>query len=220
MLRDRAEDRVTNVLPGAGTEITRQPLGKALDGWVHYLRTGESGSPSESAEVLLSTTKQVLVQISVKSPSNSEGYALADSGFGYSQVLPILVRGLLADAGSTFIVEQPELHLNPSLQVRLAEFFVSMVRGGKQVLIETHSEHLVNAIRVLAAEDETGALSQKSRIYFIDTSLPRPVLRNLSVEKDGTIPDWPRYFFGEAVELTGRLLRAQKRFRTSTSEPK
>jgi len=221
VLRDRARDRVVNVLPGPGKKIVRQTLEEALNVWVHYLRTGESLPTSEpSAEVLLSTTKQVLVQISIKSPSGSEGYALADSGVGYSQVLPILVRGLLADEGSTFIVEQPELHLNPSLQVRLAEFFVSMVRGGKQVLVETHSEHIVNAIRVLTAEDESGELSERSRIYFIDTSAARPVVRELSVKKDGTIPDWPRHFFGEAVELTGRLLRAQKRFRSSASVPK
>jgi predicted ATPase len=220
VLRDRAQDRVTNVPPGE-RKIVPQALEEALDGWVHYLRTGEPPPKSESSsEVLLSTTKQVLVQISVKSPSGSKGYALADSGVGYSQVLPILVRGLLAEEGSTFIVEQPELHLNPSLQVRLAEFFVSMVRGGKQVLIETHSEHLVNAIRVLTAEDEAGDMSEKSLIYFIDTSTARPVLRELSVKKDGTIPDWPRYFFGEAVELTGRLLRAQKRFRASASGTK
>jgi hypothetical protein len=217
VLRDKAEDRVLNVLPGHASKIERQPLRQALDGWVHYLRTGESVSDLPT-EVLLSTTNQVLVQISVKSPSGSEGFALADSGFGYSQVLPILVRGLLADEGSTFIIEQPELHLNPSLQVRLAEFFISMVRAGKQVLIETHSEHIVNAIRVLTAEDDTGNLAEKSRIYFIDTSSERATLHELSVQTDGTIPDWPRHFFGEAVELTGRLLRAQKRFRASAGK--
>jgi hypothetical protein len=221
VLRDRAEDRVTNVPPGPDRSVCRQELGKALNSWVHYLRTGEPLPQTESsAEVLLNTTKQVLVQINIKGTSGSQGYALADSGFGYSQVLPILVRGLLAEEGSTFIVEQPELHLNPSLQVRLAEFFVSMVRGGKQVLIETHSEHIVNAIRVLTAEDESGDLSEQSCIYFIDTSSPRPTLRELSVRMDGTIPDWPRHFFGEAVELTGRLLRAQRRFRSSANESK
>jgi predicted ATPase len=215
VLRDKGDERVVNIPPGGRGQIQRQTLRQALDGWVRYLRTGESVSIADSGgEVLLKTTNQVLVQISIKSPSGSEGHALADSGFGYSQVLPILLRGLLTDEGSTFIVEQPELHLNPSLQVRLAEFFVSMVRVGKQVLVETHSEHLVNTMRVLAAEDESGELSEKSRIYFIDTSRPRPTLHELSVQKDGTVPDWPHYFFGEAVELTGRLLRAQQRYRT------
>jgi predicted ATPase len=219
VLRDRADQRVVNVPPGSRGKPVRQTLAEALDGWVAFLRAGEvHGTRATTDEVVLSTTEQVVVQISVKSVSGTESHALADSGFGYSQVLPILVRGLLADHASTFIVEQPELHLNPSLQVRLAEFFISMVRAGKQVLIETHSEHIVNAIRVLTAEDESGYLSERSRIYFIDTSGTAPALHELSVQKDGTVPDWPRHFFGEAVELTGRLLRAQKRFRSAPGE--
>jgi len=215
VLRDRSDQRVLNVPPGSRGKPVRQTLAEALGGWVAFLRTGEAHSRKQTTdEVVLNTTKQVLVQINVKSISGTESHALADSGFGYSQVLPILVRGLLADQDSTFIVEQPELHLNPALQVRLAEFFISMVRAGKQVLIETHSEHIVNAIRVLTAEDESGFMSERSRIYFIDTSGTTPALHELSVQKDGTVPDWPRYFFGEAVELTGRLLRAQKRFRS------
>lgn len=213
-LRD-SDQRVLNVPPGSHGKRVRQTLAEALDGWVAFLRTGGANPRKQTSdEVALNITEQVLVQINVKSVSGTESHALADSGFGYSQVLPILVRGLLADPGSTFIVEQPELHLNPSLQVRLAEFFVSMVRAGKQVLIETHSEHIVNAIRVLTAEDESGFMSERSRIYFIDTSGSKPTLHELSVQKDGTVPEWPRYFFGEAVELTGRLLRAQKRFRS------
>jgi predicted ATPase len=215
VLRDSSDQRVLNVPPGSHGKPVRQTLAEALDGWVAFLRTGDTSPQKQTSdEVVLNTTEQVLVQINVKSVSGAESHALADSGFGYSQVLPILVRGLLADQGSTFIVEQPELHLNPSLQVRLAEFFISMVRAGKQVLIETHSEHIVNAIRVLTAEDATGFMSERSRIYFIDTSGSKPALHELSVQKDGTVPEWPRYFFGEAVELTGRLLRAQKRFRS------
>jgi predicted ATPase len=123
------------------------------------------------------------------------------------------VKGLLAKPGQTLVVEQPELHLNPALQVRLADFLVAMVCAGKQVLIETHSEHIVDAIRVLYVEDETGQLENKCRIFFIDTELDKPSVLQLDIKKDGTVPDWPQHFFGEAASLTGRLLRAQKKFR-------
>lgn len=210
ILRDRPNVMVTNIAPGGPRESQSQTLSDALNGWLFYLRTGlipEKGSGEP--EVSLDTTKQVLVQINIRGPVGTGAYAIADSGFGYSQVLPILVRGLLAPVSSTFIVEQPELHLNPSLQVRLAEFFVAMVRAGKQVILETHSEHVVNAIRVLAAED-LSKLNEKCRIYFLDHGPERPILHELSIRSDGTVPDWPRQFFGEAISLTGRLLRAQK----------
>lgn len=123
------------------------------------------------------------------------------------------MKGLLAKPGQTLMVEQPELHLNPALQVRLAEFLVAMVRAGKQVLIETHSEHIIDAIRVLNVEDETGQLENMSRIFFIDIESDKPRVLPLDIQKDGSVPDWPPHFFGEAASLTGRLLRAQKRFR-------
>jgi predicted ATPase len=153
------------------------------------------------------------VEIKIKSVTETHVYPLIDSGFGYSQVLPILVKGLLAKPGQTLIVEQPELHLNPALQVRLADFLIAMVGVGKQVLIETHSEHIIDAIRVLSVEDETGLLENKCRIFFIDTELDKPRILPLDIQKDGTVPDWPQHFFGEAASLTGRLLRAQKKFR-------
>ncbi|WP_371418295.1 AAA family ATPase [Anabaena sp. UHCC 0253] len=150
----------------------------------------------------------------MKSPNSGNLYSLADSGFGYSQVLPIVVKGLQAKPGSVLIVEQPELHLNPALQVRLASFFVAMMRADKQILIETHSEHIVNAIRVITAEDESGKLAGKCGIFFIDAESEIPVIHELSIKSDGTIPDLPKHFFGEAISLSGRLLRAQRRFRT------
>jgi predicted ATPase len=219
ILRDRGDRKVVNVPRGLREAVPPVALSEALNQWLYYLRTGEQPRErSSDHEILLDTTKQVLVQINIKGITGGDAYAIADSGFGYSQVLPILVRGLLAPPDSTLIVEQPELHLNPALQVRLAEFFISMVRAGKQVLLETHSEHLVNAIRVLSAEDESTGLNDKCRIYFLDAEPGRPVVHTLSIRPDGTVPEWPKHFFGEAITLSGRLLRAQKRFRKSGAE--
>jgi predicted ATPase len=181
---------------------------------LYYLRTGKQ--PPEdvrNAEIEVSTTSDLVVELKIKSTNGGKCYSLADSGFGYSQVLPILVKGLLAEQGSVLLIEQPELHLNPALQVRLADFFIAMIRAKKQILIESHSEHIVNAIRVLTAEDESGDLAAKCGIFFIDADSDRPIIHELSIQPDGTVPDLPHHFFGEAIYLSGRLLRAQKRFR-------
>jgi predicted ATPase len=211
ILREKAQTKVWNVRP-KHTGAKKEPLSKALNSWIFYLRTGEELAESQSdAEIVVSTTKEVLVEFRVKTVRGTELHSMVDSGFGYSQVLPILVRGLMASRGSTLIIEQPELHLNPALQVRLAEFFAAMIRAGKQLVIETHSEHIVNAIRVLSAEDESGELASKSCIFFLDTECDVPIVRELSVRADGTVPEWPLRFFGEAISLTSRLLRAQRR---------
>ena len=184
----------------------REPLNQALTYWIYFLRTGQQlNEVFHPEEITVSTTKDVLVEIKIMSPLAGTPHPLADSGFGYSQVLPILVTTLLADIGETVIVEQPELHLNPALQVRLAEFFVAMARSGKQVLIETHSEHIVNAIRVLTAEDESGELTGLCGLHFIDTANGSPLVRSLDIQPDGTVPEWPQHFFGEAASLGGHL---------------
>lgn len=190
-------------------------LETGLNYWIHYLRTGKSVEDARKLdEIRLTTTKNVLIELLLKTPSGVASHALADSGFGYSQVLPILVRGLLAKQGSTLIIEQPELHLNPALQVRLAAFFIELTRLGKQVFIETHSEHLVNALRVLTAEDESQEISQKLSIFFMEVDANGPVVHRLDVKPDGTVPEWPATFFGEAISLSTRLLKAQRRFIT------
>jgi hypothetical protein len=205
--------KVWNCPPRQPNQHSKEiPLVHALNFWLYYLRTGHEPS-DDNTEIEVSVKSELYVEVKIKSVTETHNYPLIDSGFGYSQVLPILVKGLLAKPGQTLVVEQPELHLNPALQVRLADFLVAMVCAGKQVLIETHSEHIVDAIRVLYVEDETGQLENKCRIFFIDTELDKPSVLQLDIKKDGTVPDWPQHFFGEAASLTGRLLRAQKKFR-------
>jgi predicted ATPase len=210
VLRDKAAQSVRYCAPGS-LEPRSEPLAVALDNWLFYLRTGSSESPNAPArEIGIATTKDVLVEFSLRSIGGADSHALADSGFGYSQVLPIMVRGLLAEEDSTTIVEQPELHLNPALQVRLAEFFVGLARAGKQIVVETHSEHIVNAIRVVAAEG--GRDAAQCRVYFLDAINGTPEVHELHIGDDGTLDHWPRNFFGETANLRARLLRAQKKF--------
>lgn len=212
ILRDRLGDSIWNCSPFDSAKVSQISLGEALDIWLRYFRTGEySDIRGHLSEVDLTVTSDVLVEVRIKSSTNSEFHALTDSGFGYSQVIPIIIRGLLAEQDSTILIEQPELHLNPSLQVRLAHFF-AMIQCGKQVIVETHSEHIVNTIRVLCAEDPTHTLHQECSIQYLSTKDGKVLLKELSIHPNGMIPQWPKEFFGEASALAGRLLRAQKLF--------
>jgi predicted ATPase len=203
------EPVVVNVPPKLVTPI-KQNLSDALNGWLYYLRTGCMFYQKKNNEFSASTHQSALVEIGLKGMNGITIHPLADSGFGYSQILPIIVRGLMAPVGSTIVIEQPELHLNPALQVRLADFFIAMVHADKQIIIETHSEHIVNAIRVRTAKDIKGFLSKNSKIYFVDIKRNKPVIHNMNINENGTIPHWPINFFGEAANLTTELLRAQK----------
>jgi len=213
VLRDQRDQHVSYVSPKGGTTAIRKPFRYALDSWMFYLRTGEhveAGAENDLKEIDVASMKDVLLEFKVKS-FGGEAHGLADSGFGYSQILPIVVRGLIAPVGSMLVIEQPELHLNPALQVRLAEFLASLVLAKKSILIETHSEHIVNTIRVLSAEDTTNQLAEFCKVVYVETESGAPELRHLDIQPNGTIPHWPRQFFGEALSLSARLLRAQNK---------
>lgn len=221
ILRDADSHDAWHIAPGLDGKRECEPLSIALTRWMRYLRTGKVllGEGPEK-EIDWDVARRVLLEIDVRSPIGDELHALADSGFGYSQLLPIVVRGLLTPPEHTLIIEQPELHLNPAIQVRMAEFLVSMALAEKQVLIETHSEHIVNTIRVLAAEDESGKIGPMCEIVYLDVDpdRTRPKVHELSVRADGSVPEWPRKFFGEAASLSGRLLRAQAQVKRGANE--
>jgi hypothetical protein len=132
----------------------------------------------------------------------------ADTGFGLSQILPLIVQGFHGGGGDMIIVEQPEIHLNPKLQCVLADFFASLVSLNKGVIVETHSEHLIMRIRSLIAE---GALKPEHvALYFLEPKNGEGSVRRIPIHADGHIePDeWPKGFFQESLREALSLARA------------
>ena len=96
----------------------------------------------------------------------------ADTGFGLSQILPLIVQGFHGGRADTMIVEQPEIHLNPKLQCVLADFFAALVSLEKAVIVETHSEHLIMRIRSLIA---AGSIKPTDvALYFVEREDDKP----------------------------------------------
>lgn len=126
----------------------------------------------------------------------------ADVGYGVSQMLPIVVK-LLAETDSVVCIEQPETHLHPRLQARLADLFIasSSAEGqGNQLIVETHSEHLMLRVQRRIRE---GALSPEDiAVLYVDQdpSGRADVLR-IRLSEDGEFLDeWPEGFFEERLD--------------------
>ena len=88
----------------------------------------------------------------INNKNNSYKYKPTNVGFGYSYVLPLIVSGLIAQKEEILIIENPEAHLHPRAQSRIAEFFSKVASCGVQVFIESHSEHILNGLRVSALD--------------------------------------------------------------------
>lgn len=136
---------------------------------------------------------------------------LRDVGIGISQVLPVLTVGYFAPAGSTVILEEPEIHLHPLAQSVLAEFLVTLSRSRHiQFIVETHSEHLFRRMQTLIARKETSA--EQVAMFFVERKANNAVLRTLEMDTFGRVSNWPEYFFGDALGETreqARLMHAR-----------
>ena len=124
---------------------------------------------------------------------------IADVGFGVSQVLPIIIEGLRMNPGQTLILEQPEIHLHPKLQMQLADFIVSLALSKKNIVLETHSDHIVNRLVRRIAEDESGDLSELIGIHFVYKDKSNSRIEEIRISHESGIMNWPKEFFDQAA---------------------
>ena len=127
--------------------------------------------------------------------------APTDVGVGYSQVLPLITQAALSRR-SLVCVEQPELHLHPAMQARIADVFIEAAMGGRNVqfLIETHSESLM--LRFLRRIRE-GTLNPESiQVLYVDQDAEgASQIHDLPISPSGEfLADWPKGFFDERLE--------------------
>jgi predicted ATPase len=126
---------------------------------------------------------------------------LTDVGFGVSQVLPVVTLLQYVPEGSTVILEQPEIHLHPLAQAHLADVILAAtLHRDVQVIIESHSEHLLLRLQRRVAE---GAISNEDlKLYFCDAVNGGSRLAPLRVDLFGSIDNWPEHFMGDAFGET------------------
>lgn len=130
----------------------------------------------------------------------------ANTGFGVSYALPIIVAGLLTIPGDILLVENPEAHLHPGGQSRLGRFLAKVAGSGVQVVVETHSDHVLNGARLAVAEDASLSASDMV-VHYFDRSGPT----SIDINARGELSFWPAGFFDQIEGDLGRLARARKR---------
>lgn len=134
---------------------------------------------------------------------------LTNVGVGVSQLLPIIVMCLIADTGSLLMFEQPELHLHPAVQTLLGDFFVAVMRSGRQCILETHSEYLINRLRLRVAEaPREDTLHRNIMIHFVERDGARSRFREVQINEFGAIAEWPKGFFDQGPDEAERILAA------------
>jgi hypothetical protein len=175
--------------------IRTEPLNRAVKNWLNHIRI------AHSAESLRAGKDPDRLSIMVTLPSQQRRN-LIEVGFGVSQVLPILVAGLLQPKDSLFIVDLPEAHLHPAPQADLADFFCSLALSERYSLVETHSEMFFDRLRLRA--EMIPELRDNIAVYFLDAATENLCCQPRLVELDKE-PEWPTGFFQEGWEMEVRL---------------
>ena len=132
-------------------------------------------------------------------------------GFGVSYALPIVLAGLTARRGGLIVVENPEAHLHPAGQSRMGVFLAWLASRGVQVVVETHSDHILNGVRRAIGEyrflDHDSAIAH----YFDSAESDIPSIHRLDFTSIGGISHWPRGFFDQYQIDVASLGRVRRR---------
>lgn len=135
--------------------------------------------------------------------SELANYCLATNvGYGFSYVLPIIISGLIAKAGEILIIENPEAHLHPFAQSILARFLTKVSQNDVQIIIESHSEHFLNGLRISVYDEIIG--NQELNILYFDKN-SEDYFKKIIVDENGGIEDWPTNFFDQATRDLNHL---------------
>ncbi len=118
------------------------------------------------------------------------------TGFGITQVLPIVIAALSAKKGDLILIENPEVHLHPAGQALMGQFLAESARAGIQVLAETHSDHVLNGVR-RAVKSKRLAASQVAIHFFRPRSENQPQVLSPMLDDSGNIDSWPEGFFDQ-----------------------
>jgi predicted ATPase len=133
-------------------------------------------------------------ELNVKTQKNSHWASLTDVGFGVSQFLPIIVADLQLNDNSLLAISQPEIHLHPKIQAKLGDYFCKQIKNSpKQYIVETHSEYLLNRIRLLLVKGELKP--EEVNIYYMENDGDKTITHKIEFLTDGQIRNAPESFF-------------------------
>ena len=132
---------------------------------------------------------------------------LTDVGYGVSQVLPVVTELLRPDPPFMSLLQQPEVHLHPSAQAALGSLFCEIASSNQQLVVETHSDHLLDRVRMEVRDGSTGLNPDEVSILFFERDGLEVNIHSLTIDEDGNIHGQPPSYRTFFMKETQRLLR-------------
>ncbi|RKH50741.1 AAA family ATPase [Corallococcus llansteffanensis] len=148
-----------------------------------------------------------VVEVQVATHLTRQKATIADVGFGVSQALPLIAREASLQNGA-LIAYQPEVHLHPRAQARLADIFVDSAKRKNKSYVETHSEHLILRLQTLIAMGEIAA--DRVRVFCVEKTNKGSKIRQMQFDENGVpVSKWPKGFLDTSLDLARELMVAR-----------
>ena len=141
-----------------------------------------------------------LVKLQFRNHESDQWRRPANIGYGLSYTFPILIAALLAKKGQIIIIDSPEAHLHPMGQSKMGEFLAKIASSGVQIIVETHSDHVLNGVRL--AVHRKCIPPDQTAIHFFN-AIPRSSsdaahITSPILDANGNLDEWPAGFFDQA----------------------
>ena len=141
-----------------------------------------------------------IIALWIRTSPDTEFHRPVHTGFGVTQVLPLVVAALSAEKESILLIENPEVHLHPAGQAAIGEFLAKVASAGVQIILESHSDHILSGIR--RAVKEGDLRSEEVALHFFRPRMESKILgipqvQSLKLDASGNIDDWPEGFFDQ-----------------------
>lgn len=182
-------------------------LSKQVEYWMDYVIPGIEMNASDVTDLRIS-------KMSLRQPALDTGFLSPyNFGFGISYILPIILTGLMAESGSVFLVENPEAHLHPKGQSHIGYFLATMALAGVQVIVETHSEHVLNGIRIAALKNTMTPEDISINFFSIITCGMdvKHKVENIRLNERMDLETWPEGFLDQEEEDLRTLRELRRR---------
>lgn len=186
--KDNGRIRIT---PERMREGTKDPhLPAQVNAWLDYILPGVSVKAQTD---VMSMTAQIRIENYF---THTHPVLPTNIGFGISYILPIITTGLIADPDTMLIVENPESHLHPAAQSAMGQFLAFLADRGLWVVVETHSDHIINGMQIYVAEKK---MKDKAVIdnFSIDDNSNQPNVIPVFINDNGDLSEWPKGFLDQ-----------------------
>lgn len=183
-------------------DSTTNHLLENTEKWLGEISNGVLIKPSADK----STNSSKLVYQYTYGDTTSSEYSSLNVGFGLTYVLPVIMLLLKSKPNDLIIIENPESHLHPAGQSKIAELCAIACANGVQIIIETHSDHFINGIRV--ATKQKKIKPEQSKIYYFkkDKDEMETKIDEINIGEDGGISAYPEGFFDQFDDDLDKLL--------------